>query len=456
VLLAALLLTASACARRPPNIVVVVVDTLRADRLGAYGNDRGLSPFLDSLAARGTLFVNAYATTSWTCPSVASLMTSRYPVQHHVVSFASKLADDERTFAEVLRPLGYVAGGFIANFRLLEALGYAQGFQHWRADFKPGGGLRGDALRQQCGEWLDQVRSSATAQPLLLYLHYMEPHAPYEPVEPFRRQFARADGALDAATANDRLLALRWHELTRPDVAMLASLYDGEVASVDAELRQLFADLERRGVLDHAVIVITADHGEEFWEHGNLTHGTSLYNESVRIPLIVVAPGFAGGERVEENVSLVDVAPTLLDLAGVPREARFEGRSLVPLLRPQSWPARLRAAWRGDLEPPPRGVLLQLEALGYGLDTREQTEGMVRQSFKLLMQPGGFPETYDLRTDPAEKIMNPPALQGESAALVKQLESARADLSTRAGATAEKAALDEATREKLRALGYHF
>jgi arylsulfatase A-like enzyme len=440
-----------------PNILLIVIDTLRADRLGCYGNERGLTPFLDSLGARGTVFVNAYAPSSWTCPSVASLMTSRYPMQHRVVSFASKLADEERTLAETLQPSGYLAGGFSANFRLLEALGYAQGFQHWRADLKHDGGLRGGDLRRQSMEWLDQARRSAPGQPILLYLHYMEPHAPYDPPEPFRQQFLRKDdGALDAATANEYLVGLRWYKLTHPDVEMLASLYDAEVASADAELRSLFAELEQRDFLRNAIVVVTADHGEEFWEHGNLSHGTSLYNESVRVPLLLIAPGYAGGRRVEQNVSLVDVAPTLLDLLGLPREPRFEGRSLVPLLRPQSLGARFKA-WRrlgGRADAP--DVLLDLESVGYGVDAREHGQGLVRESTKLLLRPGGLPEVYDLERDPLEKSANPDALQAQSSALREALEASRADLGSRAGAAAETAPFDDATREKLRALGYHF
>lgn len=443
--------------KQRPNILLIVIDTLRADRLGCYGNKRGLTPFLDSLAARGTLFLNAYAPSSWTCPSVASLMTSRYPMQHRVVSFASKLADEERTLAETLQPLGYLAGGFSANFRLLGALGYAQGFQHWRADLEGAGGLRGGDLRRQSIEWLDQARRSAPGRPALLYLHFMEPHAPYDPPEPFREQFGRnEDAAVDAATANEHLVGLRWYKLTRADVEMLASLYDAEVASADAELRHLFAELEQRGFLRDAIVVVTADHGEEFWEHGNLGHGTSLYNESVRVPLILIAPGYAGGQRVEQNVSLLDVAPTLLDLLGQPGEPRFEGRSLVPLLRPQSLAAWFKA-WRspgGKTEVP--DVLLDLELVGYGVDAREHSHGLVRRSTKLLLRPGGLAELYDLERDPLEKNANAEALRARSPTLQRALEAARADLGSRAGTVAETAPLDDATREKLRALGYHF
>jgi len=171
---------------RPPNVLVIVVDTLRADRLGVYGNTRGLTPFLDELADRGTVFANARSTSSWTIPSVASLMTSRYSPQHHVIGFGSRLAEAELTFAEAMQPLHYVAAGFSANFQLLQRSGYAQGFQYWRADAKRPGGLSAAELRGQALHWLDGAWQAGSLPPLLLYFQFMEPHGPYDPPEPFR------------------------------------------------------------------------------------------------------------------------------------------------------------------------------------------------------------------------------------------------------------------------------
>ena len=457
-MLALLLLAALAggCDRsRPPNVLLVVVDTLRADRLGVYGNPDGLTPFLDDLAQRATVFRNAYAPTSWTCPSVASLLTSRYPSQHHVVSFASQLAADEVTLAEALQPARYVGGGFSANFRLLQSLGYAQGFRHWETDAHYEGKMRAEELHRRAFGWLDGAWTASSAQPALLYVQYMEPHVPYDPPQPFRGRVApRASAAADLVAMNQKLAAMDWLGINRDDVALLESLYDGEVATVDAALRQLFAELERRGFLQDAIVVVTADHGEEFREHGGLTHGRTLYNETVRVPLLMVAPGYAGGRMVEQNVSLLDIAPTVVDLLGLPAEPRFEGHSLVPLLAPESWRGRLRAWWRATASP--ADVLFQLESTESGLDLREHKAGILRRSVKVLMTTGGQPEAYDLQTDPQEKHANPAAIEADASALAKVLEADRVALDGRSGVAAQAAPLDESTREKLRALGYHF
>jgi arylsulfatase A-like enzyme len=160
----------------PPNVLVVVVDTLRADKLGAYGNPRGLTPFLDQLAQRGTVFENAYATSSWTIPSVASLFTARYPSQHRVRTFGDRIGDGEVTFAERLRDAGWIGAGYAANPNLQERLGHAQGFAEWRTTDDAKG--EGDTLRRWGLDWLDRPWNRAATTPAFLYLHYSAPASP--------------------------------------------------------------------------------------------------------------------------------------------------------------------------------------------------------------------------------------------------------------------------------------
>jgi arylsulfatase len=445
---AALLASVPACQPRPqgpPHVIVVVADTLRPDRLGSYGGRRGLTPFLDELAGRGVRFANAYAVSSWTMPSVASLFTSRYPSQHHVATFDAKLPDAELTFAEVLAEHGYDAAGFTANFHVTQALGYAQGFALWQAikPVKEGQAkVRGGELLANNRRWLAERAQRAPGRPRLLYFQFMEAHGPYEPPQPFRSRFAAPHALGDDAAANLKLVQGEHASLSLEQSALLASLYDGEVAALDGVLRLLFQDLAQGGLLDNAVVVITADHGEEFGEHGSHGHGTALFDETLRVPLLIVAPGLTP-RVVEQPVSLIDLAPTLLELAGVPPPPRFEGGSLVPLLEPM---------WIDVAAP--RDVLGELPPTGPGVDLRRHDAALVRGHDKLL-RGATAPQPlvrFDLAADPGEQ--RPLAVES-AAPLLAALQARLAELAGRADTPAETVPLDAATREKLRALGYH-
>jgi arylsulfatase A-like enzyme len=461
-LFAALLLNAAMSLRviaatvQAPNIIVVVVDTLRADRVGVNGNRRGLipffdepdlTPFFDELAQRGSAFVNAYATSSWTVPSVASLFTSRYPSQHHVNAFDRVLGDQEQTLAEQLSAAGYLSAGFSANFRLSVENGYAQGFTQWRALLSVFGQdkVRAAVLRDIVLQWLQSTNDGT--KPVFLYFQFMEPHGPYKPPEPYRSRFARLPAGFDAQFANMKLMHILpgLPALSSTDIDALAKLYDGEVASVDAEIRALFGALEQRGLLRHAVIVITADHGEEFGEHGALQHGQTLFQAAIRVPLIIVAPAIDQVRVITDNVSLIDIAPTLLDLAGVALPASFEGRSLVP---------RMRAPAGVDDSC---DILIEREATkAVGEDFSIHDRALISGTHKIVVTPDGEPIAFDLDKDPNEE--SPQSVKkddgGWSAAMLQRLERQRAALQKRVIGTPKTIPLDDATKEQLRALGY--
>ncbi len=451
------LLATSACLRqRSPHVILVVVDTLRADRVGATGGPRGLTPFLDELAAQGTVFRHAYAACSWTNPSVASLMTSRYPSQHQVTTFDARLPDAEVTLAEALAPHRYVTLGFSANLRLTEGLGFAQGFQSW-AVFATKRKLRADRLGRRVLDWSDLVRGKTSTKPVFLYMQFMEPHAPYDPPPAFRARYERrGDPPVDAAVANKKLLDIAWKDLMPAEVDELRSLYDGEVASFDAALRHLFDGLRERKLLDDAIVVVTADHGEEFDEHGFMSHGDTLYDTALHVPLIVLGPGVPAGRVVDDAVSLLDVAPTILALARLPGEPRFQGRSLVPLLTGTA---------------PPVDVIAQLAPSQPDFDPRKHTAALIRGTHKLMtlappwQSRAGEAQLYDLAADPdevaplgsvggpASTAFAPDAPEGARAALLldrlRQAEGALAQ-----GGRPERVPLDAGMRERLRALGY--
>jgi arylsulfatase A-like enzyme len=439
----------------PPNIVLIVVDTLRADRLGVYGNARGLTPFLDQLAARGTRFAHAYAPSSWTCPSVASLFTSRFASQHGVFSFEASLSDNEVTFAERLAARGYDSAGFTANFRVAKSLGYAQGFANWReygtgdTIKEPGATLRTDSLA-----WL--ASRPASPQPVLLYLQYMECHAPYVPPEPFLSRFARPASPAVRAAANDFMIDMRFKELTDRDVALLESLYDAETAALDDELRLLFEGLERLGVLRNAVVIVTADHGEEFREHEFLGHGLTLFEPAIRVPLIVLAPWIQGGTVVDDAVSLVDLAPTILELAGAPPEPRFMGRSLVPL-----FPAAAAAGAARPSQAPvrPSTILSEIQPTDDPYDLHVHRAAYLRWPQKLIVPRIGSPQLFNVIDDPQEEHPRVVHAGEPGWELYEALEEVRTAMASGAESGAPAGTprpLDDATREKLRALGYKF
>jgi len=432
------LLTACRAAPPPPNVVVILVDTLRADHLGVYGNRSGLTPFVDGFADRGIRYAHAYAGATWTLPSVASLFTSRWPSQHGVVNLASVLPATERTLASVLRERGFATAGFLASRSLPAAGGLGQGFEVWEEVVEPGA-LQGSGrgLNARAFEWLD-ARPAADRRPLLLYLHYMEPHFPYEPF-PDRLEAALAPYHFTTeqrAAWDERVGLFLEHAVGegvgRPDdMPVVRDYYLAAVATADVVLREVVEGLTARGILSNAVVVLTADHGEEFYEHGAVGHGTNLFDETLRIPLLLHAPGRVP-EVVPNSVSLLDVAPTILELIGAKPEARFEGRSLV---RPES-----REAAYAELVSTPAGK------------PATQNRAVVHGDAKLATTPAEQEQFFDLARDPGER--DPDALDPSArAALRRALDGFRVRAGRDAG-TAERRELDAETRERLRALGY--
>jgi len=460
--------------RRKPNILLIVVDTLRADRLGSYGNGRGLTPFLDRLAAGAAVFRNTYAASSWTRPSVASLLTSRYPSQHGVVNMTAKLGEQELTIAEVLAQVGYRTGAFVTNVVLAPQGGYSQGFQSFfdLTDPKPPYKARATSVRVQSLAWLDTVREENPTTPIFLYLHFMEPHWPYRPEQPYLDRFYKGDrdgskpdvdvGELTVSKKLDKAFTQflvgnpeGFRGFNSEEVAVLESLYDAEVASLDHELELLFDELERRDFLRDTIVVFTADHGEEFLDHGSVWHGYTLYEESIRVPLIVRLAGQRDGLMVDQAVSLLDVAPSLIELAGVPVPSVFEGRSFARLLTRPTWlPAPIDAFLRSE-HAGQEQIVAELEPRADWMpNARVHADAIIRQSMKLLTRPEGGLELYDLETDPHELNKESEAEPDVGLQLLEALQNTKSALATRADAAAETFKLDEATRERLKALGY--
>ena len=431
---------------RRPNIVLIVIDTLRADHVGCIGNPRGLTPAIDALAAGGVVFRRAYAQSSWTKPSIASLLTSRYQSDHGVIGFESQLAEREITLPEVLRDNGYATGAFVANPVLRDDMGFAQGYEHYEV------AGAWDVVDVRTREWMNMhaVRwvRQALPRPFFLYLQYMEPHVPYRPTAKFAMVFE------DRPWPDLRLLNRTLGRNLPLSPEMLADakdVYDAEVAEADRRVGVVLDALRGAGALDDAIVVVTADHGEEFVDHGGLLHGSTLYEEVIHVPLVFVATGGARGVGVDEPVELIDVAPTLLDLAGVPASPSFRGRSRRIVVRARGirgWVEALAARWSSDRAP----AFSELAKSSFDLhpdpDPAAMRRAVVHGVEKAIVAGDGSRSFYDLAVDPAEQ--SPDALS----------PAARDDLQTlltgfaRPLAPSESRPIDDTTREQLRALGY--
>jgi arylsulfatase A-like enzyme/Tfp pilus assembly protein PilF len=396
----------------PPNLLVVTLDTLRADRVGAYGYAAAHTPRLDALAARGLRFARAATVTPLTLPAHSSLFTGTFPARHGVRDNGGYyLGDDHATLAEVLKGRGFRTGGFVSAFVLDARWGLHQGFDRYFDDFDlsrfdKAHGM--DAIQRPGHETVDAATAwlkEDRRRPFFLWVHLYDPHTPYAAPPEWAQRFPRtASGA-----------------------------YDAEIAFADAQLGRLLDVLEADGRLGRTVVAVLGDHGEMLGEHGEATHGFFVYEAAVRIPLVVAGPGVPA-RLVEDQVRIVDVMPTVLELLRVKGPAAVQGASLLPLARGQrlnllavseSWFPRFHYGW-------------------------SELVAIQDERFKLIRAPR--PELFDLQRDPGEASNLAPSQPPQKEALEKALDEMLARLGSAKAAAPQ--ALDAETAERLEALGY--
>ena len=430
-------------AEAPPGLLLVSLDTTRSDHLSAYGYPRQTSPHLDALARQGVRFEDAYAASASTGPSHATLFTALAPPRHGVVKNGLRLAEQHETLAERLRAQRFQTAAVVSSFVLDARFGFGQGFDVYDDDFvaeeatvtvsewegyEVAGSFdrRGDHTSRRALRWLHEQRDPA--RPFFLFVHYFDPHLSYAPPEPFASRF---EAELPAAASRlDRLVAR----------------YDGEIAFVDHALGELLRGLEELGLAETTLVIVSGDHGEGLMQHGILGHAVHLYEEAVRVPLLLRWPeGLPRRRSVREPVGAIDVAPTALELLGLGPPGGVEGESLASVARGE---ARLDAerpvylhrrpyesAWVADL-----GRLYVNGSL-FGI---RQGRWKYIESDAL-----GTRELFDLEEDPSEwrnlAAANPDKLRE----LAARLRSWR-ERETLAG----PAEVSPEDREALRALGY--
>lgn len=389
------------------NLLLVTIDTLRADRVGAYGSGRGLTPTLDALAARGIRFDRAYTQAPMTLPAHASILTGLIPPAHGVRNNGSfRLDSSHQTLATCLRQAGYRTGAFVGAFVLDVRFGLNHGFDVYDDHYGTEQGpltfgfveRSADRVLDAAAKWILGEKGGRASTPFFAWVHLFDPHAPY-----------------------------------RAPRMQVADPYDNEVAFTDAEIGRFLRGLDAAGQLDRTLIVVVADHGEALGDHGEATHGLFAYDATLRIPLIIAAPGIR--PRVARfPVSQVDVLPTVLDLVGVPVPPAIQGRSVLDAL----------GGATADDRP------IYFEALDANL-TRNWAPltGVVSGEWKYVDLP--VAELYDLARDPGETGNLAAGETARLRTLQRQLEDLRARVTDRAAAPVP---IDPDTAARLRALGY--
>ncbi len=450
VALAVALMAGLGCERAQPSVprvVLVVVDTLRRDSLGCYGHEGDPTPAIDALARDGTRFERAISSSGWTLPAMASLLTSTWPTVHRALGQRTRLtpiSEDVPSGVEALqraglRTLAVANAAFVSPY-----LGLARGFDvfdHRHAFNREI--RRADASLRRALELIDQEPAS----PFFLMVHLFDPHLDYDPPSELARAFAGAprEPAPPLSGRACRALAREGRPPDPRDVAYVRGLYDAEVASVDRALARFWSELAARGLYDDAFVVLTSDHGEEFWEHGGFEHGHTLHDELVRVPLIVKLPkGLPHVPVVSAQVRVLDLLPTLFDLYGFEPPASFVGESLLPLLDGRDDGDRLAFS----------------ESTLYGSQKRALRDGRFTYVIDALRSAEVPEALYDWRADPDEtrnlideRPAEADAMRARYVRFAEQLERDAAD--TRPGRMIHMAPgqLDR-VRAALESLGY--
>ena len=403
--------------KRPMNVIVVTADTLRADKLACYGNSRIATPHLDQLAASGVLFENSTTVVPLTLPAHSSIFTGTYPMYHGVRDNGGYYLDsDQITLAELLKDKGFSTGAFVGAFVLDSRWGLDQGFDHYFDDFDLSKfenvsldtvQRRGDEVLEEALAWMDSVRNG----PFFSWIHFYDPHTPYDPPEPYLSQYE----------------GVRWGR------------YDGEVAYVDSLMGQLAQWLRERQLAESTIVAFIGDHGESLGEHDETSHGFFVYDSTVDVPFILSTPyRELRGQRIAAQVRTIDLMPTLLDLLAMDTPEAVQGVSLVELASGETDDLDL-IAYSESFYPRHHYGWSELKSLRGG-------------GFHFIAAPR--PELYDVVNDPSEEENLASRRPREVRRLERQLAEILDASSVDGIEEQEPATLDPETAQRLAALGY--
>ncbi|MDX1503427.1 MAG: sulfatase, partial [Thermoanaerobaculia bacterium] len=417
---------------RRPHIVLYLVDTLRSDRLGVYGYERPLTPRLDEFAREAVVFERAVGQSSWTRASIASIFTGLWPHTHGAIGRRDRLSEEAVTLAEALAAGGYHTVAFATNPNIDERFGFSQGFEEY---YHVRRGTDSPRVTARVLQWLDQWEDDG--RPLFLFVHTVDPHDPYTPPPEFMERFApESKEYLEERAAQRR--RDRW-STTEENLWHMNRLYDAEVAFNDASFGVFLDELRERALYDDSILAFVSDHGEEFQEHGNFTHGKNLFAETLDFPFVIRFPGQREGRRVATPVQHTDLMPTLLDYLGLPIPDAVEGRSLAAVADPRfEEPAGSGARIFSHLELDGSLILSVVDG-DWKMIEWHARRGPHRALFNLREDPGetvNLADRYPIRTAVMARM------------LTERLEGGGARLRR------EEAELDEELERSLKALGY--
>lgn len=428
------------CSRTPPprGVVLVVVDTLRADHMSLYGYDRDTTPHLREWAESGSVYDQAVATSSWTLPTFGSIHTGHWPTGHRAGQRIPKapwwkrnaLAESLATLAEILRDSGFATGAVVNNDFLKPHLGMGRGFQHYDVAARGGPSARSAGTSVDLAlAWFDANRPDA----FFFELHLLDPHLPYRAPPPFQGRFtAGLADSVSRPIGSAKKIRRKLADLSAADRAFITAAYDEEIAYTDEQIHRFFEGLAERGFWQRSLVIVTADHGEELFDHGGFEHGHTMYQELLRIPLMFWGPSVKP-RRESRPVSVIDLLPTVLEAVGAEARLGLPGVSLWGnLTKGRRLPRRSLIA-EGTLYGGERKALVRLP-WKLVLNERFQTTVL----FNLEQDPG---ETVDLSAEEpeiAERLLS--ELRTELASYEIAAPTAANDAST--------------TQEDLRALGY--
>lgn len=384
-----------------PNVVLISIDSLRADHLGTYGYERQTSPRIDELAREGVVFENTVSTTTWTLPAHLSMLTSLYPDIHGVKKGRTALSDQAALLPEILQTAEWATAAVVSGPFLASNFGYGRGFDLYddqTISFKSHGashrGITSPLIHDQAVDWLN---GRPEDKPFFLFLHYWDVHYDYIPPPPYDTLFdPDYEGDMNGRHFFGNKKFRRG--MDPRDREHVVALYDGEIAFVDEYLGKLFDDLAERGLWDDTLVIVTSDHGDEFLEHGYKGHRRNLYQSTLQVPLVVKMPrGRWAGKRIDSLVGIVDLAPTILELAGLESPPEFNGRSLLSLMK------------QGH----------DTQRYYYFADLEGKMKSVLGDRWKMITHHGETarrPELFDLDSDPQERrniaLQEPDALEG--------------------------------------------